>query len=141
MNKVALAGAQGSQRSWENDIGTAIIRSSISIHREIGCGLLETAYEAVLADELQTLGYSVERQKKVDVVFRGREIDAAFRADLIVENCVILELKSLEQICDAHKKQLLTYLRLTGLRLGYLLNFGEVLMKKGITRIVNQLPE
>lgn len=102
---------------------------------------MESVYEAVLADELRSQGYAVERQKTVDVIYKGRKIETAFRADLIIEGCVLLELKSVETTSSAHKKQLLTYLKVSGLRLGYVLNFGEALMKDGIIRIVNNLPE
>lgn len=113
----------------------------IEIHRELGPGLLESVYELLLADELNRRGLKVERQVLVPVTFRGRRFDEGFRADIIVDDKVILELKSVESLHDAHKKQLLTYLRITGKRLGLLLNFGEAIMKSGITRIVNGLPD
>jgi GxxExxY protein len=122
-------------------MGGRILKVAIAIHREIGCGLMESVYQAVLADELKNEGFTVEKEKIINVVYRGRQIDAAFRADLIVEGRIILELKSVEKVSDVHRKQLLTYLKLSGLRLGYLLNFGEAVMKTGITRIVNQLPD
>ena len=121
----------------ENEIGTIIIDAAISIHRKLGPGLLETVYEAILARELEKRGLKVERQKPVPIEFDGMKFEEGFRADIIVENKVILELKSIEKINPAHKKQVLTYLKLTGLKLGYLLNFGEALMKDGITRILN----
>ena len=121
----------------ENEIGTIIIDAAISIHRKLGPGLLETVYEAILARELEKRGLKVERQKPIPIEFDGMKFEEGFRADIIVENKVILELKSIEKINPAHKKQVLTYLKLTGLKLGYLLNFGEALMKDGITRILN----
>ena len=121
----------------ENEIGTIIIDAAISIHRKLGPGLLETVYEAILARELEKRGLKVERQKPVPIELDGMKFEEGFRADIIVENKVILELKSIEKINPAHKKQVLTYLKLTGLKLGYLLNFGEALMKDGITRILN----
>ena len=121
----------------ENEIGTIIIDAAISIHRQIGPGLLETVYEAILAKELEKRGLKIERQKPIPIKFDGMKFEEGFRADIIVESKVILELKSIEKISPVHKKQVLTYLRLTGLKLGYLLNFGESLMKDGITRILN----
>jgi len=125
----------------ENDIGKEVVDAAIAIHRELGPGLLETVYEVVLLHELRERGLKAERQVRVAIKCRGIRFDEGFRADIIVEGKVILELKSLERITNAHKKQLLTYLKLTGMRLGYLLNFGEAMMKSGITRTVNGLPE
>ncbi len=125
----------------ENEIGAIVIDAAIAVHRELGPGLLETVYEVVLADELMRRGLVVERQVSVAIECRGRRFDEGFRADIIVESKVILELKSVEKTNPAHKKQLLTYLRLSGLKLGYLLNFGEAFLKDGITRIVNGLDE
>jgi len=125
----------------ENDIGREVVDAAIAVHRELGPGLLETVYEVVLLDELQKRGLHAERQVPVGIQCRGIRFDEGFRADIIVENKVIIELKSVERITNAHKKQVLTYLKLTGMRLGYLLNFGEAMMKTGITRTVNGLPE
>jgi GxxExxY protein len=125
----------------ENGIGKEVVDAAIAVHRELGPGLLETVYEVVLFDELRQRGLDAQRQVPIAIVCRGVRFDEGFRADTIVENKVILELKSIERITNAHKKQLLTYLRLTGLKLGYLLNFGEAMMKSGITRTVNGLPE
>ena len=125
----------------ENSIGKEVVDAAIVVHRELGPGLLETVYEVVLFDELRTRGLHAERQVSVPIDCRGIRFDEGFRADIIVENKVILDLKSIETISNAHKKQLLTYLKLTGLKLGYLLNFGEAMMKHGIIRIVNDLPE
>ncbi len=121
----------------ENAIGGIIVDSAVYLHRSLGPGLLETVYEVTLARELEKRGVSVERQVAVAIEFEGEKFDVGFRADLIVEGKVIIELKSLEKVNAAHQKQLLTYLRLTGMRLGYLLNFGEALMKDGITRTIN----
>jgi GxxExxY protein len=120
----------------ENDIGTLIIDSAIQLHRDLGPGLLETVYEVTLAAKLRKLGLSVERQMPIAIEYEGHKFDEGFRADLIVGGKVIVELKSVEALHPAHKKQVLTYLRLSGLKLGYLLNFGESLLKDGITRIV-----
>ena len=103
--------------------------------------MLETVYEAILAKELRERGLTVERQIPIPIEYGGFRFDEGFRADIVVEGKVILELKSIEAINNAHKKQVLTYLKLTDMKLGYLLNFGEALMKDGITRIVNGLAE
>ncbi len=120
----------------ENEIGTLIVDCAVHLHQDLGPGLLETVYELTLAAKLRRRGLSVERQVPVPIEYEGQTFDEGFRADLIVEGKVIVELKSVEKIHPSHKKQVLTYLRLTGMKLGYLLNFGEALMKDGITRIV-----
>ena len=125
----------------ENELGTKILETAISIHRELGPGLLESVYEIVLLHELKALGLNVERQVPIPITYRGTRFDEGFRADLIVEGLVLLEIKSVERVIPSHKKQVQTYLRLTGIKLGYLLNFGEAVIKDGITRSVNQLPE
>jgi GxxExxY protein len=125
----------------ENEIGTIIVESAIAVHRELGPGLLETVYEVALAHELRERGLSVERQLPIPIEYRGVKFDEGFRADIVAEGKVILELKSVERTTAAHKKQVQTYLRLTGRKLGYLLNFGEAVMKAGITRCVNRLEE
>jgi GxxExxY protein len=125
----------------ENEIGTIVVDCAIAVHRELGPGLLETVYEIVLARELQDRGLKVERQVPVPIQYKNIKLDEGFRADIIVHGKVILELKSVEKVTEAHKKQVQTYLRLTGCKLGYLLNFGEALMKAGITRCVNGLEE
>jgi GxxExxY protein len=125
----------------ENQTGTVIIETALMIHRELGSGLLESVYEAILARLLVERGLHVERQVPVPILFRGMKFDEAFRVDLMVNGKVIVELKSVEKINNSHKKQLLTYLRLTNLKLGYLFNFNEALFKDGITRVVNGLPE
>ena len=125
----------------ENEIGTCIVDEAFVIHRELGPGLLETVYECILAHELRRQGLQVERQVPVAIEYHGLRFDNGFRADLVIEHKVIVELKCIERLTSAHKKQLLTYLRLTGMRLGYLLNFSEGLMKDGITCTVNHLPE
>ena len=125
----------------ENEIGRLVIDTAIAVHKALGPGLLESVYEVVLARELERQGIRSERQVPVPIEHNGVRFDEGFRADILVEGKVILELKSVEKLSNIHKKQLLTYLRLTGMRLGYLLNFGEGLMKDGITRIVNNLEE
>jgi len=111
------------------------------VHRHLGPGLYESVYEIVLAYELKQRGLKVERQLPISIVYKGISFDEAFRADLVVADKVILELKSVTQISRAHRKQIQTYLRLTGLKLGYLFNFGAALMKEGIVRAVNGLEE
>jgi GxxExxY protein len=125
----------------ENEIGTIIVDTAIELHRHLGPGLLESVYEVVLAYELNARGLSVQRQVPISIVYKTMKFDDAFRADLLVADKVIVELKSIEQMNNAHRKQLQTYLRLTGLKLGYLLNFGSALMKDGIVRAVNGLEE
>ena len=125
----------------ENEIGKEIVDAAIAVHRELGPGLLESVYEVVLVDELRKRGLSAERQVSVPIECRGVRFDEGFRADIVVEGRVIIELKSVERTTRAHMKQVLTYLRLTGMKLGFLLNFGEAVMKDGITRVVNNLPE
>lgn len=125
----------------ENEIGTVVVDSALALHRELGPGLLESVYEVILAHELRQRGLQVERQVPVPIEYRGIKFEETFRADILVEGKVVLELKSIEQVTRAHKKQLQTYLRLTGHKLGFLLNFGEALMKRGITRAVNGLEE
>lgn len=131
----------GAQRIKENEIGTRVIEAAIEIHRELGPGLLESVYELVLASELTRRGLKVARQVAVPITYKGINFDEGFRADLIVEDKVILELKSVEHVSPAHKKQVQTYLKLTGCKLGYLLNFGEAVLRTGITRCVNGLEE
>ncbi|MFQ5328416.1 MAG: GxxExxY protein [Thermodesulfobacteriota bacterium] len=121
----------------ENDIGKVVVDCAVHMHMELGPGLLESVYEVILAHQLRERGLSVECQVPVAIEFHGVKLNEGFRADIIVENKVILELKSVERATKAHKKQVLTYLRLTGMKLGYLLNFGEELMKNGISRILN----
>jgi GxxExxY protein len=107
------------------------------LHPALGPGLLESVYEVTLARQLEKRGLSVQRQVAVPIEYEGEQFEEGFRADLVVEGKVIVELKSVERINPAHKKQLLTYLRLTGMKLGYLLNIGEALTKDGITRTIN----
>ena len=121
----------------ENEIGKIIVDTAVALHKELGPGLLETVYEVILSYELERRGLSVQRQVSIPIEYHGIKFDEGFRADIIVENKVIVELKSVESVNKAHKKQVLTYLRLTGNKLGYLLNFGEALMKDGISRIIN----
>jgi GxxExxY protein len=116
-----------------------IVDAAYHIHVKLGPGLLESVYESVLAYELKKRGLNVVRQQPIPVVYDELHFDEGFRADLIVNDLVIIELKSVEKIHPVHKKQLLTYLRLADRRLGLLINFGEALIKDGISRIANNL--
>jgi len=121
----------------ENEIGRIVVDCAVRLHMALGPGLLESVYEVLLADQLQKAGLHVKRQAPVAIEFEGLRFDEGFRADMLVEDKVILELKSVESVSKAHKKQVLTYLKLTGMKLGFLLNFGEAVMKDGIYRIIN----
>lgn len=111
------------------------------VHSELGPGLLERAYQAALAVEFDAQGVTFEAEVPVGLKYRDQIIDQAFRADFVVENCVLVELKSVENIAPVHAKQVLTYLRLTNLRLGLLLNFGAASLRDGIRRIANGMPD
>ena len=121
----------------ENQTGTLVVDLAVKLRKSIGPGLLEVVYEAVLTKKLEQSGLFVERQKSISIEIDGLHFDEGFRADIVVNRLVILELKSIEKVHPVHKKQLLTYLKLTDLKLGYLLNFGDELMKHGITRVIN----
>lgn len=123
----------------ENELSKIIINTCYNIHVKLGPGLLESVYEEILFHELIDQGLKVERQKAIPVIWKDIKMEIGFRADLIVENKVIIELKSVETIAPVHPKQLLTYLRITGIKLGLLINFNEKLIKDGIKRIVNNL--
>jgi len=125
----------------ENKLATIVVDCAYKLHVGWGPGLLESAYESVLAVQLKRRGLTVERQVPVPVVFEDIEVDEAFRADLIVNGTLMIELKSVEKTIPVHKKQLLTYLRLSDRRLGLLINFGEVRIKDGIERVVNGLKD
>ncbi len=114
-----------------------VIDLAVPLHRDLGPGLLESVYETVLAGKLAKLGYSVVRQKPVDIEFEDMKFEAAFKIDLIVDNRLLTELKSVESLNAAHAKQLLTYLRLTKQPVGLLINFGGATLKEGLRRIVN----
>ncbi len=123
----------------ENEIASIIVDTSYHIHVKLGPGLLESVYEEILYYELENQGLSVERQKAIPVFWKDIKMKLGFRTDLIVENKVIIELKSVEMLAPVHPKQLLTYLKLTDMKLGLLINFNDKLIKNGITRIVNNL--
>ena len=121
----------------ENEIGSLIVDTAVYLHKNLGPGLLESVYEIVLMKLLAKKGLLVQRQVSIPIEFEGEHFDEGFRVDLFIEGKVIIELKSVEKITDVHKKQLLTYLKLTNTKLGYILNFGGELMKNGIVRIIN----
>ncbi|PAW59871.1 MAG: GxxExxY protein [Verrucomicrobiia bacterium Tous-C3TDCM] len=117
-------------------IGKDLVDSSFKIHTALGPGLLESAYEACLAYELENRGYTIERQKPQSIQYESLTIETAYRLDIVVNDSVIIELKSVEEILQVHKAQLLTYLRFSKITLGYLINFYTPLIKNGITRMV-----
>ncbi|MDD3293919.1 MAG: GxxExxY protein [Geobacteraceae bacterium] len=123
----------------ENEVAEVIVDACFRVHTVLGPGLLESVYEAALKYEIGKRGLRVTRQSPLPVVYESVALEEGFRADLIVEDLVIVELKSVEAVAPVHKKQLLTYLRLSGKRLGLLVNFGTNLIKDGITRVVNGL--
>ena len=125
----------------ENELATIVVDVAYQIHVRLGPGLLESVYHAIMVHELRKRGLFVEFEKPIPVIWDELELEVGFRADLIVEGKLILELKSVEQIAKVHKKQLLTYMRLTKCRLGLLINFGDELIKDGISRVVDKLAE
>jgi GxxExxY protein len=125
----------------ENEIAAAVVDSAYRIHRSIGPGLFESVYHTLLCHELSKRGLIVEGEKVLSIRYDGILIPDAFRADIVVNGKVIVEIKSLETLGMVHKKQLLTYLKVSGLKLGLLINFGEATVKRGITRIVNGLED
>ena len=125
----------------ENEVAKQIVDAAFRVHTSLGPGLLESVYETVLAYELEQRGLRTISQQPVPVVYQGTRIEMGFRADLIVEDKVIVEIKSVETIAAVHKKQLLTHLRLADKRLGLLINFNVALIKDGIMRIANGMPD
>jgi GxxExxY protein len=125
----------------ENDIARSVVDAAFTVHSRLGPGLLESVYETTIAYELQKRGIAVERQVPIPVYYDDVKIDEGYRADLIAGGKVLVELKSVEIVLPVHKKQLLTYLKLAKKKLGLLINFNDVLIKNGITRVVNGLEE
>ena len=125
----------------ENKIAKLVVDAAYHVHTKLGPGLLESVYEVVLAYEIEKRGLKIEKQVSIPIQYDELVFDEGFRADMVVEDSVVLELKSVESVAPIHKKQLLTYLRLADKKLGLLLNFGAPLIKKGIYRIVNNLEE
>jgi GxxExxY protein len=118
-----------------------IIGAAIEVHKALGPGLLESAYETCLAFELRERGFKVEQQQPLPVVYKNVKLDCGYRLDLVVEGCVILEIKAVEQLAPIHDAQLLSYLRLSGKKVGLILNFHERILKDGLKRIVNEFPD
>ena len=124
-----------------NELSSKIIGAAIEVHKALGPGLLESVYEECLCHELSLRGFSFDRQKLLPVAYKGKQLDCGYRLDVVVEKSIIVELKSCESIEPIHKAQLLTYLKLSGLQLGLLLNFNTLVMRDGIVRVVNELKE
>jgi GxxExxY protein len=120
----------------QHEITEAIIGSAIDVHRELGPGLLESAYEECFCHELHLRGLNFQRQVELPVAYKGLKLDCGYRLDVVVENSVVVELKSIEQISPIHQAQLLTYLRLSGMKVGLLINFNVAVLKNGIVRRV-----
>ena len=125
----------------ENDIAAIVVDAALKIHKKLGPGLLESVYQATLSFELQKRGVNVVQQLALPVYYEGLKLDLGYRVDLLVGNKVVIEIKSVEALAPVHRKQLETYLRLMNKRLGLLINFNVELMKNGIQRVVNRLPE
>ena len=125
----------------ENEIAKVVVDVAFQIHSKLGPGLLESVYQTIMLYELHKRGLRAEKEVPIPVTWENMQIDLGFRADLIVEHKLIIELKSIDSISQVHKKQLHTYLKVTDIRLGLLINFGSELIKDGITRIANKLPE
>ncbi len=123
----------------ENEISKILIGCAISVHKELGPGLLESTYEACLEYELVQRGLNVKRQLALPVKYKGQLIDAGYRIDLLVEDKVIVELKSVDDLTRVHEAQVITYLKLSGIKLGFLMNFNELVLTRGIKRFVNEL--
>ena len=124
-----------------NELSSNIIGSAIEVHKILGPGLLESAYEECLCHEFNVRGLLYERQKPLPILYKGKKLDCGYRLDVVVEDKIILELKACEKIEPIHKAQLLTYLKISGLNLGLLLNFNVPLMRYGVTRVVNEFNE
>jgi GxxExxY protein len=123
----------------ENEIAAQVVDAAYHIHKKLGPGLFESVYEVILAYDIKQRGLLAERQVAIPIEYDGIKFDEGFRADIIVENKLIVEIKSIEKLANVHKKQLLTYLRLTNMKLGLLINFNEALIKNGLVRVVNGL--
>ena len=130
---------QNSNNLSEEEIGKIILDSAFKVHTTLGPGLLESVYEAAMAVELKNRGLQVEKQVPIAVTYEGERLEVGFRADLVVEHKVLIELKSVEAVTPLFKKITTNYLKLIPLKLGYLINFNEVHLKDGITRVVNGL--
>ena len=125
----------------ENELAKIVVDVAYQIHRRLGPGLLESVYQAIMAYELRLRGLHVETEVPIPVIWGDMQLEIGFRGDLWIERLLLVELKSIEELAPVHKKQMLTYLRLTNTRFGLLINFGEELIKDGIVRLVNGLPD
>ena len=123
----------------ENELSNLIIGAAIKVHRVIGPGLFESVYEECLCKELSKLNLKIERQKKIDLFYNGENMGLAFKADILVEDCVLIELKSVEKLHGIHFTQTYSYIKLLNIKLGLLINFNESLLKNGIKRVVNKI--
>ena len=139
MHRRGAEDAEGLVR--ENDVSEAIIGAAIEVHRHLGPGLLESVYEACLCREMELWQIPFERQKPLPLDYKGHSVDCGYRLDLVVEALVVAEIKAVDALRPIHQAQVLTYLRLTGLRLGLLLNFNVPVLTQGIRRVVLGLPE
>ena len=124
----------------EDVVGAAVVDAAIKVHRALGPGLLESVYEAALSIELRNRGFDVQTQVEIEVWYEGQRLGVGFRADMIVDDAVLVELKSVKELNDTFRKITLSYLKLSRLRLGFLMNFNVPLMKEGIVRIANGMP-
>jgi GxxExxY protein len=138
LNRKDAKGAKRERQGIE-EVGAAVVDSALTVHQELGPGLLESAYQNCLAHELRSRDLHVECEVDLPISYRGLEIDAGYRVDMIVDDCVLIENKAVEKTLPIHAAQVLTYLQLSGIRLGFLLNWNVRLMKNGITRLVNNL--
>jgi GxxExxY protein len=132
-------GAEGAEKIAVNELTEKIIGAAIEVHKSLGPGLLESAYEVCLAHELSLAGISFDRQVPVPVIYKSVPLDCGYRLDFLVENAVVVELKTIESLQPIHEAQLLTYLKLGGWLIGLLINFNVPVLKKGIKRMVNNL--
>lgn len=130
---------QGTQRYSENEVSKFIFDAALKVHKALGPGLLENAYEQCLHYELRQAGLSVERQKALPLIYHEVKLEAGYRVDLLIENKVIIEVKAVDALHDVHLAQVLTYLKLSGCKLGMLINFNVSMIKNGIRRVVNNL--
>jgi GxxExxY protein len=125
----------------ENELSKVIVNTAFTVHKELGPGLLENIYEHCLAAELRSAGLEFEQQQALPVIYKGQRLDLGYRLDLLVEKKVVIEVKATDGLNDVHMAQILTYLKLSGTKLGLLINFNEALIKHGIRRVVRGLPE
>ncbi|MCL2709338.1 MAG: GxxExxY protein [Planctomycetaceae bacterium] len=137
--KIHTEGAKDEGIMTENELSSIVINAGLKVHKTLGPGLLESAYEECLYYELQKSGVLINKQKALPLVYEGVKLDAGYRIDLLIENKLIVEIKAVDALNDLHLAQVLTYLRISGCRLGLLINFNTVLLKDGIRRVVNKL--